>query len=378
MSRILIWILSIIMYSCAQVSDPINLNVVHKDTIYIYPDSSTNIFSHNIQRHRYKGRDAISITSLVSSEIIVFSLSDGKIIDKVKLESEGPNSVGYNKDELSHSFLSDTALLVFNTARQTIYQLSISKDGYSVINKCTIPVDSTISTAFPVVNTYKPIVPFNGNIILSGLLLGFEPVKLQSGVKNLIEINLNGCKFRSGLPRSSIYDQGNFGVENGYQVYHAYNNDKNIIYYSFGIDNNVYYMSNDYKVRSFFMGDEDINIQPFKEEKVDFYNDEHRMLSYDNMNSFYSYIIYNSYNKCLYRFIRLALTEIEKEAGKVRSSKFKILVYDNNYKEIGYTLIDFKTSFLPMIFPHEDGLAIIEFNQIESEERYPIKIYSFN
>lgn len=228
-----------ILYSCVFDSTK-ELQLVRKSTFFLYPDTTTSVFSNNIQRHTFHEYEVVSICNPIKSQIIVFALQNGAELYKIDLEDDGPHSVGRAQDELSHSFLNDSTLHIFNYARQTLYELRLIGNSYKINKKCIIPLDSSMTISVPLVNTFKPIVNFNRNVLLSGLLIGIEDIPASLKVKNMIELDLSQCKYRSGLERPKVYEQGNFGIEAGYQVYHTVNPKEKLIYFSFGIDPLVY------------------------------------------------------------------------------------------------------------------------------------------
>lgn len=125
------------------------------------------------------------------------------------------------------------------------------------------------------------------------------------------------------------------------------------------------------------MGDSALKIASFRKGKVNYGKDEHQLIKYERMNTFYAYLVYNMFLDQYYRFIQLPFTEEEIAKGASRPVRYKILVYDKIYKLIGYAYYSFNNYNLNMLFPHQQGMAIINFKEQTDENKVPVDVLSF-
>ena len=236
--------------------------------------------------------------------------------------------------------------------------------------KAKYPID-------PETLTDSPLLYSQGRVLLSGVELG-QPDEGESSDKPTtccIALDNDIMSFGGVFP--VCYEKGNFGGVYYNKIYHALNQDGNLLL-SFPADHYVYCYSLDFRdCKPYYMGSRYIReIVSSGENVFDLFKDKQRRIAYYTSQPSYGNILYDPYRHLYYRVARLPL---QGWTGGNFQKPFSIITMDSLYRIISETPVveDYEDLNLGNMHVVKEGLLIQKENK-EDENVIEFVLYKVN
>lgn len=254
---------------------------------------------------------------------------------KIKYQETGPEKTGALTSFLIVNF--DTIFFV-NEQRQIILSDTTAKVKRRF---STLDMDNRNFNIIPdiiLTSTNIPLVYNSNKLYASGIIVGYS----ASDYKPIIQLNIKDDKFKQlyHYPLIKEYSKNEFVLLYPYyRYYNTYNEDRNIIAYSFPISDSLHITNhNDFDTVVYAASIYVKNINPDKKDNT--FNNYSKI---DASRDSYFNIIYDKYRKVYYRFARLAIDEdvVRKSSMKdLETRRLAVVILDEKFNKIGDVLID--------------------------------------
>ena len=323
------------------------------DSMTAMTSFSVGFHEDNIDNKRY-----YSMLSATETFINVYDYDTKKMVKRIDLNQEGPNGVGFGNGLMAHKLINLDSVLIYNYYLLTLLLLDGEgnlKSKYLVQDKFTKGQDEAI----PFPSTRRPIHVVDHIAYLMGSLIKPDIIdrKLAGMV---ISIDLNSGLVKRTLPRSEVYDHGNWESHNlKNDLFGDFNSLTGRFIYSFAADPFVYETDHHAFLDKHYVGSADFKrVLPLSNNRLEKYVPK-KVEYYDKTTGGFHKIIFDKYNNLYYRLCFLPLTESEYvPTTGIYNAKESIIILDKNFKKIGeFFLTRFKYEFYNF-FLTKEGLHL--------------------
>ena len=289
------------------------------------------------------GKAYVTFLSPATKSIMIYDVDTKKCIRKISVSDDGPNNTGPMTTPAMHKLLSLDSVLYFNF--DNLYLLN--SEG-SILKKFSV-VDPKGKADQPKPNpgTYAPIF-VNGSYAY--LICSYNAeFKQQSGLLDLIKINLETGEKSEHFNRSTVYDNGFWGYNlNLYFLYGTFNPKTNEIVLGYAAEPFVhsYSLKNDTQQRRKFVGSEHFKaVNPFLDDRNDFKRniDPQTMAKsaeHEISNPSYYALFFDEGSQTYIRVAFMPKSKAEYH-DPVKRNKFKctFILFDRDFNKIGEDIL---------------------------------------
>lgn len=299
------------------------------DTLYLEKDSLTSILGSDFTFFEDQGKQFIS--TFVKHELLTYSFPEGKLIQKVKFDVEGPDGIGsfiagnYREDSLIH-FLSNNKWIT-----ATINGKVLSKVDLPTADQDRLGANYSTFSGNPIRKINNSYLISDIPFVLKENLLSYQKWMLKFNPKDM---ETDYIEFTYPKKYMGFTDDSMFASYS-----HGYNSDRNEILISFPASDSLLVISP--------------NIQKWvpasPAERMDFLRGttetqgEYIVFNSNPRTSIHSWVQYEPVSK---KTIRLSMitpdTKLIKEDGKSPLSKFVIL--NENYQKEAEVIVPFRSN----------------------------------
>ena len=329
-------------------ADDYSLEMVGQKSIRL--DSMTGFFTYNIQQLNYEGKESIAILNHFINRIQIYDLSTGQAVEHIDYDLVGPNGVG----EKPRSF--------YVQNRDSIFVFDSWSAKVSLLNKAGVIVDKydlaanglNDGYAVPQGSTQRPLLFWEGNLYLAGLLLPWQGVDINE--KQFIKYDVKTREIEYLLKRPEIYNEYNWGKNVMYYLNYDFDPEERKFLFSFNNYDHLIVTDLNFQSRSeHATGSKHFNeLTPFSN-KISFDWKPDEIEEYNFQNPRYWAVIHDKYRDITYRFVLRPNSRQDFKAG-VRNMKTSLLILDNEYNKIGEYEFDRAKYDSRMYFVTEDGI----------------------
>lgn len=323
-------------------------------------DSLTAMTSFSVGLHEDPTEDKryYSMLSATETFINVYDYDTKEMVKRIFLNQDGPNGVGFGNGLMAHYLINLDSLLIYNYNQLELFLLDtdgVLLSKYKIQNKFERGQDEAI----PWPSTLRPIFVRNGKAYLIGSLIKPEIVDRElAGM--VISVDLKTKEIKRTLPRSEVYDQGNWESHNlKHDLFGDFNPFTGRFIYSFAADPFLYETDHDTFLEKHYVGSAHFNkIVPLSNNRWKRYVPE-KVQYYDKTSGSFNKIVFDKYNNLYYRFCFLPQTNSEYvPTTGVYNAKESIIILDENFKKVGEFLLPrFKYEFYNF-FLTKEGLHL--------------------
>ncbi len=310
-----------------------------------------------------KKGEVLSLVNLYDKSIKIFDLSNSLQNRTIYLEEKGINGIGKISSILSHLYINEDSIFIYNPwANRTLFLIN-SKSKILFKKKLSDGGNNLPSLPVPIPSQSRPILKVRNKLYFT---CGFPPFlrEKKSDYPMVLEFDIANSKSRYIFPLSEKYDKGFWGDIYKYQPAFTYNNSASKFVLSFNIDENLYF--GDEQTGKISLIDKDATSKFIKTPQpmyADVSYEFSKELDYNKIGTFslsasdYSKIFYDPYQSVYYRIVYIRPSKEEVRKGKRRSS-FSIIVFDSKFNKIGEQFFDTRKYIGAMIFISKKGLLI--------------------
>jgi len=311
--------------------------------------------------------------------------------------SKEPNDYLYGYNFKSNSFYKYSfprceLLSKINIPSQlgTVKDFSIIKEGtiilqpqknlsYYLINekgqiKDTLKINLKKYLPLPCVSNINPVFANMNNLFITGYSGGVYKEEKKGDRSILVSYNLNDDNLIFYGDYPEVYYTSNFGGLNYRRVYNAVNYDENIIVFSFPASHDVHLfdIKNKKSYIKHISQPETLKIEPFSR-KREWYGSlaTQDYVEYYYTNNSYAEIYYDKYKHVYYRIFELPNSNFNFHKRDTYYKEKLVIVYDKNFKILGYAKIPDK------IYTHT-AIITKEGLYFQSKEKSINKWYLYN
>ncbi|MGW8123877.1 DUF4221 family protein [Roseivirga echinicomitans] len=319
----------------SQMTNNVDIEFDHKDSLVFYYHSFPRFDFNQVYSGYNKSKDTVVLFSNAKQNSIdFFDLETGVKFDSLMLPLNGPNGI----QRLGNFIINNDSLFVIDSFR---YELLIySLDGV-VLNKIKLRSDNPFETLLPRYFTAQEILKEGDKIYITG-----DPDLNPHDLKNykkgryIVEVNLTSeeVKHIGNVPK--IFHNDKWMI-NQYFYRYAVDSERKGWVFSFESSDSVFHYSINGEVKSYYAGTtlED-NLKPWGKSDMNSQDAYKFYLSHQS----YAKIIYDSYNKLYYRFVRHPnLDAVSKgDIDRMWARDFSIVILDESFNWVGETEINGK------------------------------------
>ena len=354
-----------------QIQNVEELNIHSKKSITLKLDSETGFYNRYIRYQAIEGEEYFALLNSLNSKIQVYDPTSGEMVWSLKLQTEGPNSVG----QRPQGFVIEdfNTVYVFDAVRGRISK--VNAEGKVLEKYETVRNGPNSGAAYPIVENSSPLTKIKDEFIIGGIVPGgWRSIEVDP--RTMLKVSTTN-QLSYWLERPEIYEKLNWGNDLMYYTYYDYDSinhqffispfayDKLIIADTSGIIKEV-------PTPSIFF-DEPIPLnQDYKYEP-----DMAELRRYYFNTPYFSGIYHNMHTNITYRLTSYPLEPHEIEAGK-EDVKRSIMLFDGELKKIGEAKIDKEVYDPRMIFMHKDGLYMASVKKfMENEDELVFDLIEF-
>ncbi|XVJ67372.1 MAG: DUF4221 family protein [Lacibacter sp.] len=277
-------------------------------------------------------------------------------------------------------FINYDSIFLYNYSKGVIFLANyegVIKDSFLIGKKA---LRDTINSKYyfypwPSVNTGRPISKIENHILIAGSVSG-ETI-FDSGYNRPVFslLNLTTKEIKYGLTYPANYQRNNYGGYEYRHIYYTISGDN--AYFSFpATDTILQYDLKNSIIKKISIGDEfNPKAKMLKNTKGLCPNDKLLNQIFYTSDS-YKEIIWDPYRNIFYRFYELALSKSELNKYGQGLKKFKIQIFDSNFKHLGTTdkISDNSSS---IFFVGTEGLYLLNTKKSNDNEAY-FDCFSYN
>ncbi|NVK42046.1 MAG: DUF4221 family protein [Oceanospirillaceae bacterium] len=321
-------------------------------TTYLHKTSSDSIFINQQNYLCYLNR---------WREIQFYDLKSKNLVHQISFVSDGPNAILGNIT--SFNIKSLDSIYVSSFPLPFIYRVNLLGE---ILER--IELGSFNKPIEPVSSTSRPVVLYNDHIY-TGFYTTLPPTDFHSPLSTeeldgvILNIDLKSKKQELQYYLPTAYTKNNLFSRYYYNPSIGINKFNNQILISFGASDSITVTDFNNFERNYYAGSSLFDEVASLKSKQDAW--DHYRLNY-----MYEGIVYDSYRECYYRFLTLPKKEDELKSGDLKTGRIKdisIIILDNNFQQIGETLIDPSYSNL-VYFIDERGLNLYNIKKGLSDE----------
>ena len=332
-----------------------------------FPLDSATGFYNNIYYDR-SGKDGrLYLFNEDIATVYVFSYDEREVVKKIKLESEGPNSVGENLYKAGVMAQNDT-LFVLNYMTRQLFMLDLNG---KVLKHFDLWARDEMNDPYVVASSDRMPIKIGRYIFFASE----NPFRHsdQTKISTLVRLDLSNGKTRMCANRPSIYNEGYFGNYYKLKNYIYFNKNRNTILCSFGASPCIYEIDTSCSILDTFCLQHDVveNIKPLDANPlVPIVIEE--LDEYEATTPAFSQLFYDEDRDVYYRLISHGLS---KEAFKTNNRtkgpwKFTLAAYDGSFHKIAQTEFDENEYAPDMAFVNKYGLHIAKVDSYKQDENY--------
>lgn len=319
-------------------------------------DSLTAPSTQSVEYFTHGDSSYLAIMSLNENKIVIFSEASKRIVKKIPITKNGPNSIG-RVDYIGSCFISPDSIILANEWTNNVYII----DGKgAIIYKKSIPRDFYTKEGV-MAKTLQPIIYRDKKIYI---MFGSTGLASEDHTKRNTVLVIDPKQNSTELifPRPKSYNQGNWGAHCMMDFpYVSYNKDKDIFIYSFPVDSLLFATNhagtvNEYSASSELFKD----VKPMSNNRMS-NQDFDESVIYDYTTSHYYKIIYDPYRKYYYRFTLLGNTKNQIMDPKiVYDQQESVIILDQNFQKIGESTLPRGKYDHRNFFISKDGLCLLQ------------------
>ncbi len=308
-----------------------------------------------------KQGEVFTMLNRYDKSIKVFNIENPQNNKTIYLEEKGANGIGSFKGYLSHLYVNDDSIFIYNGSQNITLFLVNSKSKVLSATKLYSPKEKTVHP-FPQPTAHAPILKVGNKLYFSCGCSLFQ--KKFSNYPMVLEFNIANKKLRYIFPMSKKYDKGFWGSFYRYLPAFTYNSLNHKFVLNYPVDEKLYFGNEktgkisliDKAVSSKLIKtpepmDSDINYGFSK--NIDY----QKISRFTNSNSDYSAIYYDPYQNVYYRMVYIKHTKDELKTGKVFPN-FSIIVLDSNFNRLCEQFFDIEKYDYNMVLVSKKGLLI--------------------
>lgn len=325
--------------------------------------SGTDVFSDSKTGKKY-----VAFLSPGSKSIIIYDLDTKKCVNKIPVYDDGPNNTGPMTTPAMHKLLSLDSVLYFNFGN--LYLLNSQGNVLKKFNNVSSR-DNSVNTK-PNPGTYAPIIKSKDDVYLIG---GYNSEqKNQSGLRDLLKINIKTGKKTELFNRSKIYDYGFWGYNlNLYFLYGTLNTSTEELILGYAAEPMVYSynLKKERVEHKRFLGSEHFKeVYPFLKNRAEFNPKADaetiaKSAEHEISNPSYYSILYDEKSNTYIRVAFMPKSRADYN-DPIKRYKFKctFIVFDKNFNKIGEDILPDASTLDFRIMYMNDGYLHI-FNKVK-------------
>lgn len=333
------------------------------ENIHFSLDSLTGYFQHSLIYEQSHNEDYFYMLNHNENIIYKYNYDTRKLENKMIFDYTGPKGV---KSIVSFNIINEDSIILINGQREIIIT---DTSGTIKYKKSTLILGGSNEALIPdIIGTSAtlPAIYHNSKLYVTGVLIG------SVNIHPIIEINpqKDTRRLLYHYPYNKRYRKPeNFKIlMPGYFIYSTYNLDKNIFIYSFPGSDSLHVTNHEDIDTSYFAASTNVRNIDISLENKRAMNDVYEIAT----RNMYHSVFYDRFNKVYYRIVKLAIDEESAATMSVKElnmKKLSIMIFDENFKMIGETLIDSRDFSPSIAFVSKDGLCLANTKEcLENED----------
>ncbi|WP_420387834.1 DUF4221 family protein [Roseivirga sp.] len=369
-------ILGLFIYSCQPTSHEEaehSFNLIPSGKLVsIELDSVTNFYQQLTFRvdQTTEGEPVISFINYINSSVYIYSATTGDQLVSFQLNREGPQGIG---DPVISTLLIHNldSIFVYSASRASLFLFN--REGQLMEKQVIMRFDDDSVPIMPEPIGLNRMIIAGNQIFLPSIFK--RRLKSYQGVPSVTRFNLNDKTVHTQYPYPNRYSEAHWGATFKYNTSLAFIPDRQEILVSYPIIDELYaYSLNDPNKSSKHMASSQWidQFEPFNEDitlgmsnpSPEYWED---MNDYSLKTSDYAGLIFNPFNKTIYRITFVRPTEEEYDSGN-KATNLGITAYDLNYNKLAEIKLN-NSSYQPsMIAYNQDGLLLARTDLFEENE----------
>lgn len=317
-----------------------------------------------------QSESTISFINRLNSSVYIYSATSGERLNTFKLERDGPEGIG---DPIISSLLVHNldSVFIYSPNMRSIFLFN--REGKMMDKQVIMRFDDESIPIMPEPIGLSRMIKVENEIFLPSIFK--RRLESYQNIPSITVYNINDKSVSVRYPYPAKYSEAHWGSTFKYNTSLAYITEKSEIVISYPIINDLYV----YNTRQ----PENMTAQTAKSQWIDkfepFKEDINEAIGnnsgsyWDDMsrhsliNSDFSGLLFNPFNKILYRFAYIRPSEQEYNSGN-ESANLAIAAFDKDYNKLAEILLENSKYQLSMIAFNKEGLLIARPDLFELDE----------
>ena len=360
MKRIYLIFLLFSIFACHAPKPKSKTNFAYRSDIRFKLDSLTAYKTSSLQfwTDKSSGIDYLTFVNTATNSLYFYRYANQKKDKILYFAREGENAI---PSVHAHHILNQDTIIIINRARQ-IYLADFK--GNVLYQKKTFDLDHGARVLYGIdilaTSTQRPITVKGENAYFNGVYVG------SAKIKPVIKFNLKKHNIQTVFkyPSIPVYSGEDRIIYSLYFYSSCFNDKLKQWVYCFPPDNNLYITSDHKKIKTYrILSDWDDEVKPYIPKSIT----ADKYMSLLQQTAMYNAIIYDTYNNCYYRIIKLPYKD--KTDTEIKNKKIAIQLIDSTFKEKA-TLVCTDNYESSMYFVSPKGLNICNLTKTMQNENY--------